>query len=185
MVLHRATCRTISKYIDDESLGAFTERRYMKACAATPAELLHWVRQHGGTKFSNVCSQCKPSVGKAMQDDLASHYSDFEAKVEESARNPGARRARLAAAPKKPEVTTVTAKVYIRNPDVVAEVLANASGTCQRCLKPAPFKRAKDGRPYLEVHHLVPLSEGGDDTVENAQAQCPNCHREAHFGGVG
>lgn len=33
-----------------------------------------------------------------------------------------------------------------------------------------------------EVHHKVPLSAGGDDTVENAIALCPNCHRKAHFG---
>jgi len=34
----------------------------------------------------------------------------------------------------------------------------------------------------LEVHHKVPLAEGGDDTVENAIALCPNCHRHAHYG---
>jgi len=26
------------------------------------------------------------------------------------------------------------------------------------------------------------LAEGGKDTVENAAALCPNCHKEAHFG---
>jgi hypothetical protein len=30
----------------------------------------------------------------------------------------------------------------------------------------------------------VPLARGGEDTVENAVAVCPNCHREAHFGTV-
>jgi 5-methylcytosine-specific restriction endonuclease McrA len=40
----------------------------------------------------------------------------------------------------------------------------------------------QDGRPYLEVHHVVPLSEGGDDTLENAAALCPSCHRELHYG---
>jgi 5-methylcytosine-specific restriction protein A len=34
----------------------------------------------------------------------------------------------------------------------------------------------------LEVHHKKQLSEGGEDTVENAIALCPNCHREAHYG---
>lgn len=36
--------------------------------------------------------------------------------------------------------------------------------------------------PYLEVHHKVPLALGGDDTVANATALCPNCHRQNHFG---
>jgi 5-methylcytosine-specific restriction protein A len=26
------------------------------------------------------------------------------------------------------------------------------------------------------------LSTGGEDTLENAIALCPNCHRRAHFG---
>lgn len=69
---------------------------------------------------------------------------------------------------------------YVRNADVVAQVLIDAQGICLRCEKTAPFKR-KDGTPFLEVHHVVPLSEGGLDTVENARAICPNCHREAHF----
>jgi predicted HNH restriction endonuclease len=39
-----------------------------------------------------------------------------------------------------------------------------------------------DNTPYLEVHHVMPLGEGGDDTLENAAALCPLCHRELHFG---
>ena len=46
----------------------------------------------------------------------------------------------------------------------------------------APFLRAKDNSPYLEIHHWITLAEGGDDTIENACALCPNCHRELHFG---
>nr|WP_275041241.1 HNH endonuclease signature motif containing protein [Halomonas meridiana] len=46
----------------------------------------------------------------------------------------------------------------------------------------APFNRKSDGSPYLEVHHRKPLAEGGDDTVANAIALCPNCHRAAHYG---
>ncbi|WP_256325004.1 HNH endonuclease signature motif containing protein [Nitrosomonas sp. Nm132] len=42
--------------------------------------------------------------------------------------------------------------------------------------------RKHDGSPYLEVHHKIPLAFGGEDTVVNAIALCPNCHREAHYG---
>ena len=89
---------------------------------------------------------------------------------------------RLAVAPRLPERYEVIASVFERNPDVVAEVLLRANGTCEKCHRPAPFARRSDGTPYLEVHHWTPLSEGGEDTVENAGALCPNCHREAHFG---
>jgi len=70
----------------------------------------------------------------------------------------------------------------MRNPDVIAEVLERANGICEYCGNPAPFNRASDGTPYLEIHHKKPLSQGGDDSVENAVALCPNCHREDHFG---
>ena len=85
-------------------------------------------------------------------------------------------------APKKPESISVTIKVYVRNPDVVAAVLARAKGVCEGCKKPAPFIRAKDNSPYLEVHHKIQLAKGGEDTVLNAIALCPNCHREYHYG---
>lgn len=67
-----------------------------------------------------------------------------------------------------------------RNPWVVAAVLMRANGVCEACKAPAPFVR-KDGRPYLEVHHVTPLSAGGQDTVANARALCPTCHREQHY----
>lgn len=91
------------------------------------------------------------------------------------------RSVRLQQAPTKPEQQLVLSRVFRRNPYVIAEVLLRAAGICESCRLPAPFTRA-DGRPYLEVHHLIRLADGGDDTVSNAIAVCPNCHRERHFG---
>jgi 5-methylcytosine-specific restriction protein A len=71
---------------------------------------------------------------------------------------------------------------FVRNPDVVAEVRFLANGTCQECKKPAPFLRRIDGKPYLEVHHIRRLADQGEDTVANAIALCPNCHRKRHYG---
>ena len=36
------------------------------------------------------------------------------------------------------------------------------------------------GTPYLEVHHVKTLAEGGADTIDNAVALCPTCHRALH-----
>jgi 5-methylcytosine-specific restriction enzyme A len=103
--------------------------------------------------------------------------------VDAALRSPRAeRQARLAAADPKPRQTTVSVKVYLRNPDVVAEVLDRAQGKCEACARPAPFVRFSTGLPYLEVHHRTPLAEDGDDHPDNALALCPNCHREAHHG---
>jgi hypothetical protein len=73
---------------------------------------------------------------------------------------------------------------FIRCPQVVAWILMRAAGVCEACQMPAPFCRA-DGTPYLEVHHVQPLAEGGPDTVDNAVALCPNCHRAAHHSAKG
>jgi hypothetical protein len=80
-----------------------------------------------------------------------------------------------------PKRVSVTVMVFVRNPDVVAFVLRRAQGVCEQCKKPAPFARRSDGSPYLEVHHLHRLADGGEDTIENARAMCPNCHRHAHY----
>lgn len=95
------------------------------------------------------------------------------------------RKARLEGANPIPEQVFVRVKAYRRNQDVVVEVLERAHGCCEDCLLPAPFVRAKDGTPFLEVHHVVTLAQGGTDTVENAIALCPNCHRKRHYGQVG
>lgn len=89
---------------------------------------------------------------------------------------------KLANADRIPEKIQTVSTGFKRNPDVVAFVLKRANGICELCNKPAPFKRASDNAPYLEVHHWKPLAEGGEDTIENAAALCPNCHKEAHFG---
>lgn len=89
---------------------------------------------------------------------------------------------RLQTTSKYPEQVQIISKGYKRNADVIAEVLLRANGHCENCGSEAPFKRAKDGTPYLEIHHKIMLSQGGEDTVGNAIATCPNCHRELHFG---
>ncbi|WP_080753203.1 HNH endonuclease [Janthinobacterium lividum] len=89
---------------------------------------------------------------------------------------------RLGRAPKKPATIQVVSTAYARNADVIAEVLYRAQGLCESCEQPAPFIRKADATPYLEVHHRTPLAKGGDDTVENAIALCPNCHRKSHYG---
>lgn len=92
------------------------------------------------------------------------------------------RRMRLARANKLPLKIPRLVYIYERNPDVVVEVLFRAGGFCEGCKVLAPFLRKANGTPYLEVHHVVPLAEGGEETVENAIALCPNCHRKSHYG---
>lgn len=61
--------------------------------------------------------------------------------------------------------------------DIRRLVILRANEKCQLCGMDAPFK-GSDGLSYLELHHLVPVSEGGSDDVSNLVALCPNCHRK-------
>ena len=115
--------------------------------------------------------------------DLDTVNEEFARKIEKAAADsPAARQKRLSDAATRPTKIRVTTETYERNPDVVAEVLYQAQGRCGHCGQPAPFLRRKGGTPYLEVHHKKQLKDGGEDTVENAIALCPNCHRRQHHG---
>lgn len=81
----------------------------------------------------------------------------------------------------KPEKSSSSVTQFTRDPKVKAWVLKQANGKCECCSGSAPFLTA-EGEPYLEVHHLRRLADGGSDTVSNAVALCPNCHREIHYG---
>jgi len=73
----------------------------------------------------------------------------------------------------------VTSNVFIRDVFVAEYAKRRANGRCQLCGQKAPFYN-KDGKPYLECHHIEWISEGGSDTLENTVALCPNCHRKMH-----
>jgi len=81
---------------------------------------------------------------------------------------------------KKPTRSEVTRSQFVRDPAVVSAVLFYANGRCENCGAAAPFKK-KDGSPFLEVHHVRFLADGGPDTIDNAAGLCPNCHRACHF----
>jgi hypothetical protein len=78
----------------------------------------------------------------------------------------------------RPERTTTSITTYKRLASVVAEVLRRANGLCE-CCGNRPFI-GTGGDPFLEVHHVETLAEGGPDVPGNAVALCPTCHRALH-----
>jgi 5-methylcytosine-specific restriction enzyme A len=42
----------------------------------------------------------------------------------------------------------------------------------------------KSGRPYLEVHHLIPLGKGGADSAHNMIVVSPQIHKMLHYADV-
>ena len=78
------------------------------------------------------------------------------------------------------EQKEVTAKQYSRDPYISELAKRLANGKCELCGQPAPFRDSK-GKPYLETHHIIWLSKGGSDSIDNTVALCPNCHRKMHI----
>ena len=74
----------------------------------------------------------------------------------------------------------VAGYVFARGLGVVSCDLPRANGFCELCSNLGPFP-TKDGGRFLEVHHVIPLFQGGPDTAENVAAVCPNCHRACHL----
>lgn len=66
-----------------------------------------------------------------------------------------------------------------RNQYIAEYTKERANGICDLCGKEAPFKD-KNGRSYLESHHVITLAENGPDAIYNTVAICPNCHRRIH-----
>lgn len=81
---------------------------------------------------------------------------------------------------REPSSKKVEVMLLERDADVKAWVLVNSKGICECCDAGAPFI-SSTGIPYLEVHHVKRLADKGPDTIENAVALCPNCHKALHF----
>jgi len=86
------------------------------------------------------------------------------------------------------ELSVITKKTnhirsqYSRSIYISEFIKRRAKGICQDCLNYAPFCMKNTGEPYLETHHIIPLSRGGNDIISNVIALCPNCHRKRHYG---
>lgn len=64
----------------------------------------------------------------------------------------------------KAEVTT-----RIRSMPIYKRIISDAEGICQVCGMEYP---------HLEIHHIVPLSLGGDNSQKNLLVLCPNCNKK-------
>lgn len=118
---------------------------------------------------------------KSSVDLMTEFNQEFEKEVESRRRNNRQDLLNVARnRANKPGKSHINTTVYYRDPVIAAAVKERADGKCDLCEQPAPFCNA-EGLPYLEEHHLVRLADGGDDSLDNAVALCPNCHRKMHI----
>lgn len=119
-------------------------------------------------------SKKKPDASEPMADELGRQL----AKSLETKKLAEKAKRRVGPPPQKQRMVND----FVRDPFIVAAALARANGHCEMPNCKAKLFNREDDQPYLEVHHITPLGEGGDDTFINAAALCPSCHRELHYG---
>ncbi|MBC6982867.1 EVE domain-containing protein [Caulobacter sp. 17J80-11] len=83
---------------------------------------------------------------------------------------------------RKPASRTAKTRSYERDPLVGAIARRRSGFTCEVSGCSIPLFIGTDGVPYVEVHHIRTLADGGEDTPENVACLCPAHHREIHFG---
>ncbi|MCY1029832.1 HNH endonuclease [Corallococcus sp. BB11-1] len=168
----------LSTAIQNRTKGA-VEMRFGNISAVLEENHLPWLK--GYVPYRNYPAPLVPVVLRAAKGLVPLGPTSDSLELDKSTK-----RARALGPLKKPkgqespDSTSVTSKVFKRDPLVRAYVLEKADGKCDLCDSPAPFED-KDGDPFLEVHHVKTLAEGGADTDENAVALCPNCHRALHL----
>lgn len=79
--------------------------------------------------------------------------------------------------------------LYLRSPALAAWVRREADYSCSAGSEECITFLGKDGRPYIEVHHLIPMAEQFKteynlDRTANMVALCPGCHVRLHRGDV-
>ena len=118
--------------------------------------------------------------GQGMEIDAIT-LSDLETKRSRQARRKSDEEISRQAnnAPRKAGQRKTSSNQYQRSEAVSEYAKRRASGHCDLCGQPAPFTD-RDGKPFLESHHIVWLSRDGDDSITNTVALCPNCHRKMH-----
>lgn len=120
-------------------------------------------------------SELVNSVGQPLDASLEERgdLTELRDRAEDAARNNSVR-----------EQVTSTSSQYYRSNRIKEYAKARADGVCECCGEPAPFAD-EGGEPYLEVHHVDELGEGGADHPNRVVAVCPTCHRRVHYGNDG
>jgi predicted HNH restriction endonuclease len=77
----------------------------------------------------------------------------------------------------KPRRKDAQQLVYERSPLVIAITRKRAGYSCEVEGCTSPTFVTDDGERFVEVHHLTPLAQGGEDTIENTACLCPTHHR--------
>lgn len=155
--------KTIVKISNTNAITKLNESQYQHLIRLVERRNPGFISEFGNKLFFNLQTEAIPSL-----DEIIGGMTDEELEGVSTNTSSG---------PAPSYSSTVVLRR--RDPILPEKVKRRAKGMCQLCLKPAPFLD-KNGKPYLEAHHIVPLASNGPDIISNMVALCPNCHRKMH-----
>ena len=82
-----------------------------------------------------------------------------------------------------PEKKDYLVETYVRNVGW-AKQAKDVFGCYCMCHKCNNTFLKEDGKPYIEVHHIIALCNGGEDGIWNLSVLCAHHHRMSHFANV-
>lgn len=81
----------------------------------------------------------------------------------------------------RPNQESRTINSYPRNSILRAYIKERSNYSCEMPNCDYVGFEKENGQKYIEVHHVEPLFEGGEDSMQNTAALCPTCHRKLHY----
>jgi len=83
---------------------------------------------------------------------------------------------------------TKTSTDHGRKASIGKKAISDSKHECQNDPQHETFISGSDGKPYMEPHHLIPISQQSNfptaslDCAANIVVLCPTCHRAIHYG---
>jgi len=178
----------ISLKIDDDDLGRGYElgnifsKRYERGAIPSDEELVKDLR-----RLVRVYQELKESVEGSIIALGDQNEQDFQAKIQDLR---STRELPKGAIPRKDQSKSTDRFSWPRDPEWSSKALENAGNCCEYDTGHKTFDSMKKGRPFMEAHHLIPMSLQGKfknslDVPENIICLCPNCHRAIHHADLG
>ncbi|QNL44546.1 HNH endonuclease [Oscillibacter hominis] len=155
------------------------ERSSSDSKAFTGKEDIFYSAQGKGKGVWGIREPYRPRENRPMTKDVLDKKYRIDEHRAKALSDAQLKKKALSKETKHPKSRIASTNTYERNAFVSEYAKRRAKGVCQLCAKEAPFMD-KAGSPYLETHHVVWLSKGGGDTIDNTVALCPNCHRKMH-----
>ena len=141
-------------------------------------DVLKYIDQYSKNKLAKDLRRYNAREDIVLNDFINTHHAKKNYQFEYN-NDPEMRR--------EPKVLNQGVSVYPRDKQKSINAIVHSQYKCEINPQHETFNKKSDGLPYLEAHHLIPMSQQDEfeyslDVEENIVALCSNCHNEIHYG---